>query len=251
MRCGGFVVKGIGDRHHACIAVDGEQATGIIGKRIAHAIRYIVIGCLRGNANGRTNRRVFSHGRSRWIGIGNGTHIEFIDIGNGDRVTLAGCRRIGGSRYHRDRMGSGRLSVERTGHGDHTGIGVDGEESARIIAQAVSHRRRTIGIDSLGGDAHGGTNCRIFCNGISGGVGIGNRTDRCFVHIGDIDRNGFRYRVRAVRCLDSQRVAVRGLVVDRRGIGHGNIAAVVDRERRSGIAAGNGKGFWCIAARHH
>ena len=101
---------------------------------------------------------------------------------------------VGRSGPHRDVAArSVRFAVDRAGHGDDAGAGVDRESAAVVVLQRVGDRvGRRVGVAGRSGDADDRADDRVFIHCVGRAVGIGDRSDVEFIDIVDVDRHHLR-----------------------------------------------------------
>ena len=100
---GRLVVQAAVDRHDAGRGVDGKQTARVVvqdvGNRVGGGVR--IAGQAR-HADRGTDRGVFSHRIGRGVGVGDGAHVELVDVVDRDGEHLVGERTVGRGGAHRD-----------------------------------------------------------------------------------------------------------------------------------------------------
>ena len=144
-----FAIDRRGGGDHAGVGVDGEQSVGVAGQAVGdRVVGRVQIEGVGGDADRRADDHVFGHFVRRGIDIGRHRDIEFVDVVDGDRNDLIGERSVGDvARTVMLRVGSVGFAVDRSGDGDHAGVGVDGEPTAVVVLQRVGDRvGRRVGV---------------------------------------------------------------------------------------------------------
>ncbi len=152
---------------------------------------------------------------------------------------LAGDRTVAAGSFDRDRASrSVCFAIDGDGRRDHTGVGIDREQSIGVAGQAV--RDRVVGriqIEGIGGDADRGADDGIFGDFVGGCVNIRRHGDIELIDIvdRDVERLAGDRSVAAGR-LDRDRTSCTvGFAVD--GCGRRHDAGVgIDCEQAIGVA---------------
>ena len=188
MAGGRLVVEAAGDGHDARVGVDGKQAAGIVVERVGDRVGHVGIGGQAGHADRGADNRILGHRVGAGIRVGDGAGVELVDVIDRDRQRRGAEAGVARGGPDRDVVAGGRFGIQGAGHGDNARIGVDREQSAGIIIEAVADRIAAVRIGRIGRDADRGTDDGVFIDRIGRGIGVAHRADRTFVDIGDVDR---------------------------------------------------------------
>src|SRR5690606_12984457 len=90
-------------------------------------------------------------------------------------------------RTDRDQIGRAPCRDGRAGAGGDGGRGVDREQAARVVFQAVADRGAGIGVGAQRGDANRGANRGVLGDGVGRRVAVGQQ-DRVVIDVADADR---------------------------------------------------------------
>ncbi len=187
----GLIVElaAVGDAHHARVGVDRKRPAH---DRIAELVHQGIGDRIVGGIRIRRGRRHAHHsavgGRFRdrvrgRVAVARRGHVELVDIVDLDRVALHGSGAITGCGRDLDVMRGRRFPVDGAGHRDHARIGVDGEQAARIVAQAIGHRVRAVRVGCQSRHAHHRAHGAILIHRVGRGVAVRHRLDAAEIDI--------------------------------------------------------------------
>ena len=200
MADGRFIVQRPADGHHTGGGVNRKQPARIVVERVRdRAGGRIGIGRKGRDAHHRAERGIFRHTVGGGVRIRHGSRVELVEVVDGDREVAGREGGVGAGGSDGDRVAGGSLGIQRGGGGDEAGVRVDGEEAAGVIVQRIADGGGAVGVGGKGDDADRRTGRLILRDGIGGGIGVADGSDRGFILVGDGD--GERLRVGAAEAV--------------------------------------------------